>query len=89
MHIGHLRDAPAAPTSRETVTPASRTPRPARTVPPPRPRVSNAELAEARAEPLVRYAVELFDGVLSNVEPVAPAAAPAVEAEDEDELETS
>jgi len=48
-----------------------------------RSRVSGAELAAARAEPLVQYAVELFDGVLSNVEQAQPHAAPSSGAEDE------
>ncbi|UCG34186.1 MAG: DNA polymerase III subunit gamma/tau [Phycisphaerales bacterium] len=82
-------DLRTAPARGDTVTSPSRASNPAKVVPPARPRASNAELAEARAEPLVQYAVELFDGVLSNVEPVAQATVPMVRPEDEDELETS
>jgi DNA polymerase-3 subunit gamma/tau len=40
-----------------------------------RSRVSSAEIAAARAEPMVQYAVELFEGTLLNVEQTEPDAA--------------
>ena len=49
-----------------------------------RPRLSSAELAAARSEPMVQYAVELFDGVLSNVEQTGPQAAPSDGRQNED-----